>query len=62
MGLYENGHPEHCLPGTLNISFEFVEGGKSHLEIRYGRYLRLDRIRLYLWLNGTFPCSGCIGT
>ena len=25
-GLYENGHPEHCLPGTLNISFEFVEG------------------------------------
>ena len=25
-GLHENGHPEHCLPGTLNISFEFVEG------------------------------------
>ena len=25
-GLYENGHPQHCLPGTLNISFEFVEG------------------------------------
>ena len=25
-GLYENGHPDHCLPGTLNISFEFVEG------------------------------------
>ena len=24
--LCENGHPEHCLPGTLNISFEFVEG------------------------------------
>jgi len=24
--LYENGHPEHCLPGTLNISFESVEG------------------------------------
>jgi cysteine desulfurase len=25
-GLYENGHPDHCLPGTLNISFEYVEG------------------------------------
>ena len=25
-GLHENGHPDHCLPGTLNISFEFVEG------------------------------------
>lgn len=25
-GLHENGHPEHCLPGTLNISFEYVEG------------------------------------
>lgn len=25
-GIYENGHPDHCLPGTLNISFEFVEG------------------------------------
>ena len=25
-GFYENGHPDHCLPGTLNISFEFVEG------------------------------------
>jgi cysteine desulfurase len=24
--IYENGHPEHCLPGTLNMSFEFVEG------------------------------------
>ena len=24
--IYENSHPEHCLPGTLNISFEFVEG------------------------------------
>ena len=24
--IYENGHPEYCLPGTLNISFEFVEG------------------------------------
>ncbi len=24
--LYENGHPEHRLPGTLNVSFEFVEG------------------------------------
>lgn len=23
---YENSHPEYCLPGTLNISFEFVEG------------------------------------
>ncbi|MDE0040863.1 MAG: cysteine desulfurase NifS [Candidatus Poribacteria bacterium] len=25
-GLHENGHPDHCLPGTLNISFEYVEG------------------------------------
>lgn len=25
-GLHENGHPDNCLPGTLNISFEFVEG------------------------------------
>ncbi len=24
--IYENSHPEYCLPGTLNISFEFVEG------------------------------------
>ncbi|MCZ6678654.1 MAG: cysteine desulfurase NifS [Candidatus Poribacteria bacterium] len=24
--IHENGHPEHCLPGTLNISFESVEG------------------------------------
>ena len=24
--IYENGHPDHCLPGTLNISFEYVEG------------------------------------
>jgi len=24
--LHDNSPPEHCLPGTLNISFEFVEG------------------------------------
>lgn len=24
--VYANSHPEYCLPGTLNISFEFVEG------------------------------------
>ena len=24
--IYENGDPVHCLPGILNISFEFVEG------------------------------------
>ena len=24
--LHYNGHPEHCAPGTLNISFENVEG------------------------------------
>jgi len=23
---YWNGHPEHCLPNTLNVSFAFVEG------------------------------------
>ena len=25
-GLHYNGHPEHCAPGTLNVSFENVEG------------------------------------
>ncbi len=24
--LHYNGHPEHCAPGTLNVSFESVEG------------------------------------
>ena len=24
--LHYNGHPEHCAPGTLNVSFENVEG------------------------------------
>ena len=24
--LHYNGHPEHCVPGTLNVSFEAVEG------------------------------------
>jgi cysteine desulfurase len=24
--IHENGHPEQCMPGTLNISFEYVEG------------------------------------
>ena len=24
--LHYNGHPEHCAPGTLNVSFEAVEG------------------------------------
>ena len=24
--IYENSHSEYCLPGTLNISFEFIEG------------------------------------
>ena len=24
--VYENSHPDYCLPGTLNISFEFIEG------------------------------------
>jgi cysteine desulfurase len=25
-GIHQNSHPEHCLPGTLNLSFEHVEG------------------------------------
>ena len=25
-GLHYNGHPKHCAPGTLNVSFENVEG------------------------------------
>lgn len=25
-GLHYNGHPQHCAPGTLNVSFENVEG------------------------------------
>ena len=25
-GLHQNSHPEHCLPNTLNVSFERVEG------------------------------------
>ena len=25
-GLHYNGHPEHCAPGTLNVSFENLEG------------------------------------
>jgi len=25
-GLHYNGHPDHCAPGTLNVSFESVEG------------------------------------
>ena len=24
--LHYNGHPDHCAPGTLNVSFESVEG------------------------------------
>jgi cysteine desulfurase len=24
--IYRNGDPEHCLPGTLNVSFAYVEG------------------------------------
>jgi cysteine desulfurase len=24
--VYRNGHPEHCLPNTLNVSFAYVEG------------------------------------
>jgi cysteine desulfurase len=24
--IYRNGHPEHCLPNTLNVSFAYVEG------------------------------------
>jgi cysteine desulfurase len=24
--LYRNGHPTQCLPGTLNLSFEYIEG------------------------------------
>ena len=26
IGCTTNGHPEHCAPGTLNVSFENVEG------------------------------------
>ncbi len=31
--IYENSHPEHCLPGTLNISFEYVEGESLILQL-----------------------------
>lgn len=24
--IYRNGHPQHCLPNTLNVSFAYVEG------------------------------------
>lgn len=32
--VYLNGHPVHRLPGNLNMSFEFIEGGSLLLSLR----------------------------
>ena len=58
--MHGGSHERNRRAGSENVPA--IVGLGAAAQIRYGRYLRLDRIRLYLWLNGTFPCSGCIGT
>ncbi|GIX22667.1 MAG: cysteine desulfurase IscS [Gammaproteobacteria bacterium] len=33
-GVYLNGHPERCLPGIVNLSFDYVEGESLLLGVR----------------------------
>ena len=54
--LHYNGHPDHCAPGTLNVSFESVEGESLILRLDMEGICVSTGFCVYFWFYGTLAC------
>ena len=52
-----NGSRRKRLPNNINISFSFVDGETIVIFVRYGRNLRLCRLRLQCWSIHHLSCN-----